>query len=144
MNKEVTGDPFGEAVHNYFHTKMKWGKKITIYSSVSGVEKIKVPYLFRSVQKMPLLERLALKKCIGKTFDVGACAGSHALELQKEGIDVTALEISKLCCDIMEKRGVKKVNCSDIYNYEGEEYDTILLLMNGIGLAGTIDGLSTH
>ncbi|HQS05384.1 MAG TPA: SAM-dependent methyltransferase, partial [Daejeonella sp.] len=64
-----------------------------------------------------------------------------ALILQAKGIDVTALEISSKACEIMKHRGVKKVVNADILQYDSEKYDTILLLMNGIGLCEDIPGL---
>jgi hypothetical protein len=41
----------------------------------------------------------------------------------------------------MEKRGVKKVICSDIFHFHEKGFDTILLLMNGTGIGGTLEGL---
>src|SRR3989339_513951 len=51
------------------------------------------------------------------------------------------LEISAKACEIMKHRGVKKVVNEDILKYDSEKYDTILLLMNGIGLCEDITGL---
>jgi SAM-dependent methyltransferase len=92
---------------------------------------------------MPKLERLALKKCSGKILDVGAGAGCHSLYLQNNKFDVTALETSTLCCDVMSKQKIRKVINSDILSFNNEKYDTILLMMNGIGIAGTLSGLNT-
>jgi hypothetical protein len=143
MNDVNKIDPFGAAVSDYFFSRFRHRKKIIVNSSISGIEKIAVSYLFRSYKKMPELEKKALGLCYGKILDVGACSGSHALELQKKNCDVTALEISPLCCEIMSKRGVNKLVCSDIFEYKNAGYDTVLLLMNGIGIAGTIEGLRT-
>ncbi len=90
---------------------------------------------------MPDLERLALQHCRGKILDIGAGAGSHALYLQEAGAAVTALDISPLNVAVMQQRGVKQVICADILSYHHQQYDTLLLLMNGIGLAGSIAGL---
>jgi SAM-dependent methyltransferase len=139
--KKAINDPFGAAAADYYNSLWKIGKHILVESTVSGKEKIKVSYLFRGIKDMPELEKKALELCSGKTLDVGACVGSHALELQKKNMDVTALEISSTCASIMTKRGVKKVVCADIFNYAEEQFDTILLLMNGIGLSGDIEGL---
>src|SRR5690606_22627153 len=69
--------------------------------------------------------------------------GSHALFLQKRGMDITALERSPLGCDVMRARGVEQVVTADFFDYHGERYDTLLFLMNGIGIAGSLDGLTT-
>src|SRR5690606_11951309 len=91
--------------------------------------------------EMPEIEKTALKLCRGKVLDVGAAAGCHALVLQKKGLEVTALEKSELAVAVMEKRGVKKVICSDIFHFHEKGFDTILLLMNGTGIGGTLKGI---
>jgi len=91
---------------------------------------------------MPQLEQQAIQLCKGKVLDVGACAGSHALILQDRNIDVTALELSAICCDVMKQRGIEKVINADIFEYNTERFDTILLLMNGTGIAGTLARLN--
>ncbi len=92
---------------------------------------------------MPAIEKEALEACTGRVLDVGACAGSHSLYLQQErGLEVKAIDISPGCCEVMKKRGVKNVECVDFYKVDyDEKYDTILLLMNGIGISGTLVGL---
>jgi SAM-dependent methyltransferase len=77
----------------------------------------------------------------GKVLDIGAGAGSHSLVLQQRGLDVTALEISPLAAKVMRQRDVKNVTEADIFTYQADTYDTLLLLMNGIGLAGTLENL---
>jgi SAM-dependent methyltransferase len=134
-------DPFGAAVKDYQYSFFNWKKKIRVYSSISGREAIPLKHLFRNYHQMPEIEKTALSSCSGKILDVGACAGSHALHLQSIGANVTALEISPGCCEVMHKRGVRNVICADIFDYSGEKFDSILLLMNGIGIAGTISGL---
>lgn len=56
------------------------------------------------------------------------------------GLTVTALDISPLNAEVMRERGVQKVMASDIYQYRTETFDTLLLLMNGIGLCGSLSG----
>ncbi|MBQ5579310.1 MAG: methyltransferase domain-containing protein, partial [Prevotella sp.] len=73
----------------------------------------------------------------GKTLDVGAGAGCHSLILQKRGFDVTAIDISPLSVETMKARGVKKAFEQDFYSLDGR-YDTVLMLMNGIGIVGTL------
>ena len=89
---------------------------------------------------MPELERVAIENCRGKILDIGAAAGSHALELKRRDFDVTALEISPLACEVMEDRGVPNVICKDFFVFEGQKFDTLLLLMNGIGISSTLTG----
>ncbi len=90
---------------------------------------------------LPALESEALSRCRGRTLDVGAGAGRHTLELQARGFEVTAIDIIPEMVQIMAERGVHDPRRADIDSMEGESFDTILLLMNGIGIAGDIPGL---
>lgn len=143
MSETNIPDPFGRAVADYFKNSWK-ASKLIIESNVSVKEKISPSYLFRKYRKMPVIEQKALHCCEGNILDVGACAGSHSLYLQKKEKHVTAVDISPLCCRTMIKRGVKNVECIDFFKIDGGEkkYDTILMLMNGIGIAGTLNGLN--
>jgi SAM-dependent methyltransferase len=132
-------DPFGEAIQEFL-SKGK-APDIEINSNYTEDESIPVSYLFRSEKEMPELEKAALKKCKGKILDVGAAAGCHALLLQKKGFNVTALEKSELSVEAMKKQGIVKVVHADILDYDEQQFNTILLLMNGAGIGQTMDGL---
>lgn len=115
--------------------------RIKIHSPDFEEDEIDVSWYFRKYEMMPEVERKALELCRGKILDVGAGAGSHALYLQKKGEDVTALDISGGACEIMRIRGINKVVQKDLFNHKEDKYDTILMLMNGIGVTGSIDNL---
>lgn len=104
--------------------------------------KMKCPskFFFREPDDFPELEFIGLSLCDGRVLDVGAGVGSHSLYLQEKGFEVDALELSQTACHIMQQRGVQHIICEDFYKFEGQKYDTLLLLMNGIGLAGDVDG----
>ncbi|MFB6343979.1 class I SAM-dependent methyltransferase [Saccharicrinis sp. FJH62] len=137
----LQSDPIGLAVSDYYKTGK--AKKLIVHSSQFDDDEIPVNYLFRKYSNLPEIEKSAIDNCKGKVLDIGACAGAHALILQEKGMDVTALEISDLCCDVMKKRGVKNVIQGDFLRTETEKYDTVLVLMNGTGLAGTIRNLGS-
>jgi hypothetical protein len=132
-------DIYGKALLDQFSGKRK--SKLWLYNSYGHPEDMPVDIFFRAEADMPEMEIIALNLCRGKTLDIGAGVGSHALILQSKGIDVTALEISPKACEIMKHRGIKKVINADILQYDSEKYDTIVLLMNGIGLCEDIPGL---
>jgi 2-polyprenyl-3-methyl-5-hydroxy-6-metoxy-1,4-benzoquinol methylase len=92
---------------------------------------------------MPELEQVALQESKGKVLDVGAGAGSHALWLQENGLEVTALDISEKLVRSYEKPGVwKRQLQADFWQIQPfGKFDTVLLLMNGIGLAGSLEQL---
>lgn len=135
----MNNDPFGVAILDYFEGNKK--ASILVNSNITENEKIKVSTLFRTFRSMPEIEKIALDLCSGKILDVGAGSGAHALVLQKQGLDVTALDISPLACDVMHKRGIVNVVNQDIFTFDSDKFDTILFLMNGVGIAGTLDGL---
>lgn len=105
-------------------------------------EEMPVEYYFRSAEEMPELELLAMDYCRGKILDVGAGAGAHALLLQDTGKNVHALEISKNACLVMKERGVKSILNASIFEFnQNQKFNTILFMMNGLGLAQNINGL---
>lgn len=133
-------DVFGIACNEYLNNKNS-KMEILVKSNIVDDDTFPVSYLFRSFEQMPRLEQLALSMVNGDILDIGACAGSHSLFLAELGNNVTSLDISSGCCDVMRLRGLKKVLNEDIFSYRGLMYDNILLLMNGIGIAGNIDKL---
>ena len=131
-------DPMGAAIRDYF----RQGKsaQLKVLSSLFDDDEMPVPHLFRSYDEMPALEQRALDEARGKVLDVGA--GCHALALQERGLDVTAVDISPLSCETMKERGVANVECVNIFNQRFQErFDTLLLLMNGTGIAGKLSRL---
>lgn len=134
----IKNDPIGVAVHDYYFT----GIENPILAKINGVpdHDMKPSLFFRNYQQMLGYERLALKLAKGSVLDVGSGVGSHSLILQKRNIDVTAIEKSDLSCEIARLRGVKRVICDDVFNLRGIEYNTILVLMNGLGIAGDESG----
>lgn len=138
--KQTTSDPFGKAIYDYFHGAHNC--QLKIQSDIAEDETLDSAYFFRPFLEMPRLEQLALSYCKGKVLDIGAAAGAHSLILQDKQIDVTALEVSPLSCLTMQKRGIKKVIQSDLFDFTSDKFDTLLLLMNGAGIAGTLNGFS--
>ncbi len=92
---------------------------------------------------IPELELRALTLCRGRVLDLGAGAGRHTLDLQERGLDVTAIDVCPDAVAVMRERGVRDARCGDLDSVKGERFDTILLLMHGIGLVGTLAGLAT-
>lgn len=132
-------DPIGQAIHNYyFDNDIEF---LDVDSNYTENEEIDPARFFREFSEMPELEKTALDLCQGRVLDVGAGAGSHALELQARGFNVTALDKSELAVGVMLQRGVSKVILEDICRFKSDSFDSILLLMNGAGIAGTTGGL---
>lgn len=130
-------DLFGKAILD-FQTNNSPEDLIT-ETSISEEDEMSVAYLFRSYDEMPELEQKALQLVKGKTLDVGCGAESHSLYLQNErNIEVTSIDISENAIKASTLRGLKNAKVQDILKLENEKFDTILLLMNGTGIFGTL------
>jgi len=97
--------------------------------------------IFFDTAQFPGLEIRALDLCCGQVLDVGAAAGRHSLELQRRGLTVWSLDILPEALAIMSERGVSRPLVGNILSWAGGAFDTILMLMNGIGMVGTPEHL---
>ena len=133
-------DPMGAAIAEYHRTGR--AGTLRVFSSQFDEDEIPVEQLFRSIDEMPDIEQRALAMARGKILDVGAGSGCHALALQAMGKEVTAIDISRLSVEVMRERGVEDARVVDLYDeHFVEQYDTILMLMNGSGIIGNIEGM---
>ena len=132
-------DVLGRAIFDHYHQLNP--DTLWIHNKYGPEEEMPVDVFFREADDMPDLELFAVNECKGKVLDIGAGAGSHALLLQDMGIDVTAIDISPLAVQVMQHRGVVKASEVNIFTYHPGKFDTLLLLMNGIGLAADLNGL---
>ena len=136
-------DLFGKAILDYQTNNSP--EDLLTETSISEEDEMSVAYLFRSFDEMPKIEQKALQLTKGKVLDVGCGAGSHALYLQEEGFDVTSIDISKNAVNACELRGLKNVKVQDILDLDSNnKFDTILLLMNGTGIFGTLENCSKY
>ncbi|MBI1185470.1 methyltransferase domain-containing protein [bacterium] len=131
-------DPLGKALLRYFETGEE--QLIQVLSKDFSPDVYKASYFLRSFTEMPVQEQKALALCCGKILDAGAGSGSHSLWLQQKGFDVTAIDTSAGCVQTMKLRGIKNAFKQSIEKHEGK-YDTILMMMNGIGLCGKLKNL---
>lgn len=124
-----------------FHRSGK-AAHLRVLSSMFDDDEMPVAHLFRTYDEMPRLERTALDASRGRVLDIGAGAGCHALALTQRGMDVKAIDISPLSCEVMRERGLDDVECINLFNpaLQGQ-FDTLLLLMNGTGIAGKLSRL---
>lgn len=130
-------DLLGKAIYDEY----TGNREHTVFTetSISEPEEFPVDYMLRGYESMPVLERHALDQSAGHVLDVGCGAGSHALYLQERGLEVTAIDISPWSVRTAKMRGVKTAKVADLYQWQEEKYDTILLLMNGSGILGKLN-----
>ncbi len=135
--------PHGKALWSYW----QGNTEAAIGIQMKGEDSIEMPMeiYFRREEEMPDLELFALNLCRGKVLDIGAGAGAHSLLLQKQELEVVALDIAPEAVEIMKNRAIKNSCCADFLQLEPTEtFDTLLFLMNGIGIAGNLEGLSKY
>lgn len=114
---------------------------LVVRSDIEPPAEIPVGLFFRAPDDFFEFEHVALEACTGRVLDVGAGAGVHALELERRGHDVTALDVLPGAVRVMRARGVSNARLGDVLELDAGPFDTLLMLLNGAGLAGTLAGL---
>lgn len=135
----MQNDVLGQALKAYHQGDT--AESLITWTTHTEEDPMDVGYFFRSFNSLPKIEQQALKHCFGKILDVGCGAGSHSLYLQEKGYDVTALDISPGAIEVCTERGVENCVKANFFTAPKMQYDTVLFLMNGAGIAQTIDGL---
>lgn len=132
-------DPYGKALKD-FSSDQDLGD-LLLHNSYGPPEDMPVWYFFREYDEMPDLEKMALSVCEGRTLDIGAGTGAHAICLQQLGKAVTAIDTNEAAVQIMKESNVADARMKDFFELKGEKYDTLLALMNGIGFIGKLENL---
>lgn len=135
-------DPYGEALLAAYH-QSSIRPPLYLHTSYGDKDEMPVDVFFRTEEDFSELESIALALCDGHVLDVGAGAGAHALYLQSRNFLVTAIEKSSLAASVLQQRGVADIVQGDFFTHQNAKYDTLLFLMNGIGIAGTLAGFRT-
>lgn len=131
--------PYGRALRAYAEGER--AAALEMWSDLGEHEEIPVEVFFRGPDGFFSFEEEALALCRGRVLDLGAGTGVHSLALQERGLAVVAVESDPEACRILRERGVRRVVRSDAFEFAGGPFDTVLMLMNGAGLAGTLEGL---
>ena len=135
-------DLFGQAILDY--QTQNAPEDLVTETNISEADAMSVAYLFRTYQEMPKIEKKALQLAKGKILDVGCGAGSQSLFLQQKGFEITAIDISPKAIQACQLRGVKDARIQHLLELENEQFDTILLLMNGTGIFATLAETSKY
>lgn len=135
-------DIIGTALLDYYHGN--YSEDIITETNISEEDELPLPYLFRTFEEMPKIERKALKSAKGKILDVGCGAGSHSLYLQKKGFDVIGIDTSPGAIEVCKLRGIRNAKTIDLLQLQNKKFDTILLLMNGTGIFQNLENTSKY
>lgn len=114
---------------------------LRLRSSLGEDEVLPASLFFREGDELFPFERYALELARGRIVDLGAGTGVHTLELQGRGEDVLAVEGCAPLVQLMYDRGVEKAVRADFRFWHTPRFDTVLMLMNGVGPTATLAGL---
>lgn len=131
---------FAEALQDYHRGNFK--DPLWLNTSYGPRERMPVEVFFRTESDLSDLENYALSLCRGSILDIGAGAGASSLIFQKYEWPCWSLERSALACRVMQERGVRNVLHGEVCNFTGMRFDTLWLMMNGVGIFGHVGALS--
>lgn len=137
MSSQLDDDILGNALLDFLNNRHNEDENLLVTSDIGEKDLYPVHHFFRGFNDLPAAEKKAIRLCEGKILDVGAGGGVHSLILQETGFDVTAIDISPGCVAAMNQLGIKRTLCTDFFELSPNmRFDTILLLMNGLGIVG--------
>ena len=131
--------PHGLALLDYLHGDTE--AEVIVHSEDGEHIDFPVSIFFRKPPQFSTLEKTALDLCRGRILDIGSGTGCHSLFLQDHGFSVCAIDILPEAVEIMSRRGVRHVLCADIFSFQGGPFDTLLMMMNGVGIVADLSGL---
>ena len=136
----IKNDPLGQAIIEFSNNGFT--ENITVHSDLCDDDILPVEYLFRSFDEMPETEQEALELCTGNVLEVGGGTGCHGAYLKSKGLNTFSIDTSKGSIEYIKKEGLP---CSQtpFLDFKSQKFDTILILMNGLGLSGQLNQLGT-
>jgi SAM-dependent methyltransferase len=139
MTDSAPWRPHGKALLDFHNGETS--AEILVHGDDGETEVVPIRVFFRGPSEFSALEEAALDLCRGRVLDAGAGAGCHTLVLQEQECSVCAIDIAPEAVEVMRKRGVKDARCADVFHFQGGPFDTLLLMMNGIGVVEDLAGL---
>ena len=94
---------------------------------------------FAPVRRWPAAERRGLRFVRGRVLDLGCGAGRVALELQRRGHEVVAIDNSPGAIEVARRRGVRDARAVALEAFDPElgRFDTAVMYGNNLGLLGS-------
>lgn len=137
---ERNQDAQGRAMMDFYEGKRAFEiiQRDDGYFDVSGGPEL----YFREFEDWKDIEKEAMDYVEGRVIDIGCGAGKHSIYLQRNGFEVTGVDISPHAIEVARKRGledVRGISISEI-NQDMGKFRTILLMGNNFGLLESCTG----
>jgi len=139
MTDSAPWRPHGRALLDYYRGDIS--AEVVVHGDDGDTEVVPIRVFFRGPSEFSALEEAALDLCRGRVLDAGAGAGCHTLVLQEQDLSVCAIDIAPEAVEVMQRRGIKDARCADLFHFDDGPFDTLLLMMNGIGVVKDLAGL---
>jgi len=134
-------DLLGKAIVDYHSGKLD--ASLSIYNHYGEPDEMPIEVYFRDEIDFSPADSYAVNLSQGKILEIGAGAGAVCLALQDRGLEIEGLDISPGCVQIMKERGVARIIHADFFKWvTNHKFDTILMLMNGIGFCSCLANLT--
>ncbi len=145
MNNHST-EPYGSAIKQCY-TQPDVPVSMKVHIKNVATHEVDVHMFFEQPEEFLEIDRIAYQLCRGRILDIGAGVGRFALPLQKQGLTVCAMEELPQAIAIMQERGVQDICSMELDDFldqsiVNEKFDTVLMIMNGLGIVGTFDKLA--
>jgi SAM-dependent methyltransferase len=129
--KPRKGDAFGMALLAHMDQKDGWH---VVERDDGRLHPMDAEVYFREPADWPNGEPRVLDYIRGRVLDVGAGAGRYAVELQRRGHHVVALDVSAGAAEVCQRRGLVNVFTGTIDELGDDHFDTFLFGGNNLGL----------
>lgn len=131
-------DIFGQALRDYWNGKHNASYTIRRDDDWTDEPQMVEEY-FRQYPDWNGSDQKIVDLARGRILDIGAGAGRHALYLQNKGFEVYPIDISPGAVEVMRQRKIRNCLLMDLWHLDFSPcfFDTIILMFNGFGLAGT-------
>lgn len=138
-------EPISLAFEDYF-AQSDSPVLIKVHVQNVAVRDVDVSMFFEEPEDFLEIDKIAYDLCQGRILDIGAGVGRFSLPLQAKGLSTVAIEHSSQAVAIMQQKGLHDVYCGELdafleQSWAKEKFDTILMMMNGLGIVGTLDKL---
>lgn len=130
-------DMFGEALMAYARGDVS---EFCLRDHTGKLFKVDLHRYFRTASQFTRIERRLFSLAYGNILDIGCGTGNYFRLLSKRG-RVLGIDISPTVIKAAKRCGKNSCKAADIFTFRSSrKFDTITLLGNGLGIAGTLKG----